>query len=283
MILVRESALRRLFQGYRKYAEGAWVEATVCDIWSIGDGVKIVEDPLVSFERGRLLPGEMFDLSAPPPPPGPGVADLVAARSLVDDAIRLGTPGSAHRKGLIPGTSPTPENFRDLAPDQIARSQRIHAAWQVVSAAVQPLIDAAPPARTAAVGLLGLGAAKAEADDRDDLCDREQCEGCGATFDIDDVTSTEDGWFCLPCLTPGPAEVQDMLGLASTYVPIATVKTWTDEQRRAAGGYAAAAVAEAGDHEDVEVPPRPSFLPPASNDIPDWWFAETSEPLVERP
>ena len=109
----------------------------------------------------------------------------------------------------------------------------------------------------------------------------QQCEGCGLSFNLDAVTSTDDGWFCLPCLTPGPDEVQDMLALVSVYVRREHASTWTDEQRRLAGGWAAAAYAQAGDH-DVEVPQRPDFLPPAANAIPEWWHADTAgEPVVD--
>ena len=57
--------------------------------------------------------------------------------------------------------------------------------------------------------------------------------------------------------------LRDILALASTYVPSEQIAGWTAEQRDIAEAWACAAYLSASDNEDVEVPPRPDFLPPA--------------------
>lgn len=68
--------------------------------------------------------------------------------------------------------------------------------------------------------------------------------------------------------------VQDILSLANVFVRRVDIEAWTDTQRDLATNWAAACHADASDHHDVKVPPRPDFLPAAENDVPAWWFAE---------
>lgn len=67
---------------------------------------------------------------------------------------------------------------------------------------------------------------------------------------------------CSACSGLETDALQDLLGLVMETPPeLATIGTWNLEQRRRAADWAAREYAHAGDHDNVERVPRPSFIP----------------------
>lgn len=58
VILIRESALRRLFPGYRVLHPSTWHEARVTQMWNPDDAAKIVRDPNTTVMLNHLRDDE---------------------------------------------------------------------------------------------------------------------------------------------------------------------------------------------------------------------------------
>ena len=58
LFLVRESALRRIFPGYRVGSLNTWHEARGSAVWADGDAITIVNDPHTHVLLADLRAGE---------------------------------------------------------------------------------------------------------------------------------------------------------------------------------------------------------------------------------
>lgn len=58
-----------------------------------------------------------------------------------------------------------------------------------------------------------------------------------------------------------PETLRDLLSLVEVDVALETIGAWTDDQCGQAADWAAAVHVFASDNYDVEVPPKPEFLP----------------------
>jgi hypothetical protein len=80
-----------------------------------------------------------------------------------------------------------------------------------------------------------------------------------------EVKGAGEQWF-----PPTPDELWDLLSLVVEAPPhLDAIERWTVEQLRQVETWVAATVADANDHDDVEIPPYPSCLGPTKNGIPE--------------
>jgi hypothetical protein len=60
--------------------------------------------------------------------------------------------------------------------------------------------------------------------------------------------------------------IRDILLLVDVDVPVETIMGWTCQQRDLAEDWAAAQHLVASDNDDIEIPPKPDFLPPSETE-----------------